>query len=184
MAEVQQVTYTFTYEVQNVSSVEVSGIDTPVGNKTPDYTATLGNVGLYEFAPYGYELAGFWWYDSDDNALTASDKFVKGKTYKLEIKLARKMDGQRVLTQFQTPVTATLNGKAVDSADVLANTTTVYIYQTYTCDTEYLIEIDSVSATVTAPLVGEKPNYKATSGDSDKYPPAVRHGCLRAVPRR
>ena len=165
----QQVKYTFTYEVQNVSSVEVSGIDAPVGNKAPDYTATLGNAGLYEFAPYGYELAGFYWYDSSDNVLTENDKFVKGETYKLEIKLVRKMDGQRVLTQFQTPVTAKLNGKVVDSSDVMANSTTVYIYQTYTCDTEYLIPIDAANATVTVPVAGEKPDYNATSDDSDKY---------------
>jgi len=165
----QQVRYTFVYEVQNVTEVEVFDIDTPVGNKAPDYTATLGNAGLYEFAPYGYELAGFWWYDSEDNVLTSSDKFVKGETYKLEIKLVRKMDGQRVLTQFQSPVTAMLNGKVVDAADVAANSTTVYIYQTYICDTEYLIEIDSASATITSPLIGEKPNYDAISGDSDKY---------------
>ena len=179
----QQVRYTFVYEVQNVSNVEIFDIDTPVGNKAPDYTATLGNAGLYEFATYGYELAGFWWYDSEDNVLTLSNKFVKGETYKLEIKLVHKMDGQRVLTQFQTPVTAILNGKAVDSADVFANTTTVYIYQTYTCDTEYLIEIDSVSATVTAPLVGEKPNYEATSGDSDKYTVTVHAWYEESVAR-
>ena len=101
--------------------------------------------------------------------MTASDKFVKGETYKLEIKLVRKMDGQRVLTQFQTPVTAKLNGLVVDSADVMANSTTIYIFQTYTCDTEYLIEIDAVSAIIANPLAGEKPNYDAISGDSEKY---------------
>ena len=165
----QQIRYTFVYEVQNVTEVGVFDIDVPVGNMTPDYTATLGNAALYEFAPYGYELVGFYWYDSEDNILSATDKFVKGETYKLEIKLVRKMDGQRVLTQFQSPVTAMLNGKVVDAADVAANSTTVYIYQTYICDTEYLIEIDSASATITSPLIGEKPNYDAISGDSDKY---------------
>ena len=165
----QQIRYTFVYEVQNVTEVEVFDIDVPVGNMTPDYTATLGNAALYEFAPYGYELVGLYWYDSEDNILSATDKFVKGETYKLEIKLVRKMDGQRVLTQFQSPVTAMLNGKVVDVADVAANSTTVYIYQTYICDTEYLIEIDSASATITSPLIGEKPNYDAISGDSDKY---------------
>ena len=165
----QQIRYTFVYEVQTVTEVGVFDIDVPVGNMTPDYTATLGNAALYEFAPYGYELVGFYWYDSEDNILSATDKFVKGETYKLEIKLVRKMDGQRVLTQFQRPVTAMLNGKVVDAADVAANSTTVYIYQTYICDTEYLIEIDSASATITSPLIGEKPNYDAISGDSDKY---------------
>ena len=179
----QQVRYTFVYEVQNVSNVSVSGIDAPVGNKTPDYTATLGNAALYEFAPYGYELVGFYWYDSEDNILSATDKFVKGETYKLEIKLVRKMDGQRVLTQFQTPVTATLNDKAVDSADVLANTTTVYIYQTYTCDSEYLIEIPSANVTVNEPVAGEKPSYEATPDDSDKYTVTINSWYAESVTR-
>lgn len=40
---------------------------------------------------------------------------------------------QVAVSRFKTPVAATLNGKAVDSSDVMANSSTVYIYQTYTC---------------------------------------------------
>ena len=129
-----QVWYTFTCSQAVVSAVEVSGIDAPVAGQTPDYTGTVGNAAQYVFANYGYNAAGFWWYDSEDNPLTAEDKFVAGETYKLEIKLTSAMIEQVVASRFQTPVAATLNGKAVDSSDVLANSTTVYIYQTYTCE--------------------------------------------------
>ena len=129
----QQVTYTFTCSQAEVSSVEVSGIDAPVAGQTPDYTGTVGNAALYGFANYGYNAAGFWWYDSEDNPLTSEDKFAAGETYKLEIKLTSAMIEQVVASRFKTPVTATLNGKAVDSSDVMANSSTVYIYQTYTC---------------------------------------------------
>ena len=129
----QQVTYTFTCSQAVLSAVEVSGIDAPVAGQTPDYTGTVGNAVLYGFAKYGYNAAGFWWYDSNDNPLTSEDKFVAGETYKLEIKLTSAMIDQVVASRFKTPVTATLNGKAVDSSDVMANSSTVYIYQTYTC---------------------------------------------------
>lgn len=129
-----QVWYTFTCSQAVVSAVEVSCIDAPVAGQTPDYTGTVGNAAQYVFANYGYNAAGFWWYDSEDNPLTAEDKFVAGETYKLEIKLTSAMIEQVVASRFQTPVAATLNGKAVDSSDVLANSTTVYIYQTYTCE--------------------------------------------------
>ncbi|CDC77344.1 putative uncharacterized protein [Candidatus Colimorpha enterica] len=128
-----QVWYTFTCSQAVLSAVEVSGIDAPVAGQTPDYTGTVGNATLYGFANYGYNAAGFWWYDSEDNPLTSEDKFVAGETYKLEIKLTSAMIDQVVASRFKTPVTATLNGKAVDSSDVMANSSTVYIYQTYTC---------------------------------------------------
>lgn len=128
-----QVWYTFTCTQAEVSAVEVSGIDAPVAGQTPDYTGTVGNATLYGFANYGYNAAGFWWYDSEDKPLTSEDKFVAGETYKLEIKLTSAMIDQVAASRFKTPVTATLNGKAVDSSDVMANSSTVYIYQTYTC---------------------------------------------------
>lgn len=128
-----QVWYTFTCAQAEVSAVEVSGIDAPVAGQTPDYTGTVGNAALYGFANYGYNAAGFWWYDSEDKPLTSEDKFVAGETYKLEIKLTSAMIDQVAASRFKTPVTATLNGKAVDSSDVMANSSTVYIYQTYTC---------------------------------------------------
>lgn len=128
-----QVWYTFTCSQAEVSAVEVSGIDAPVAGQTPDYTGTVGNAALYGFANYGYNAAGFWWYDSEDKPLTSEDKFVAGETYKLEIKLTSAMIDQVAVSRFKTPVTATLNGKAVDSSDVMANSSTVYIYQTYTC---------------------------------------------------
>lgn len=150
----QQVTYTFTCSQAVVSAVEVSGIDAPVAGQTPDYTGTVGNAAQYVFANYGYNAAGFWWYDSEDNPLTAEDKFVAGETYKLEIKLTSAMIEQVVASRFQTPVAATLNGKAVDSSDVLANSTTVYIYQTYTCE-------DAPGVTVS----GSVTSFNDASGD-------------------
>ena len=129
----QQVTYTFTCSQAVLSAVEVSGIDAPVAGQSPDYTGTVGNAVLYGFANYGYNAAGFWWYDSEDNPLTSEDKFVAGETYRLEIKLTCATIESVVASRFQTPVAATLNGKTVDSSDVMANSTTVYIYQTYTC---------------------------------------------------
>ena len=143
----QQVTYTFTCAQAEVSSVEVSGIDAPVAGQTPDYTGTVGNAALYGFANYGYNAAGFWWYDSEDNPLTSEDKFVAGETYKLEIKLTSAMIEQVDASRFKTPVTATLNGKAVDSSDVMASSSTVYIYQTYTCKETSAV---FVSGTVTS----------------------------------
>mgnify|MGYP004505780813 CR=1 FL=1 len=129
----QQVTYTFTCSQAALSAVEVSGIDAPVAGQSPDYTGTVGNAALYGFANYGYNAAGFWWYDSEDNPLTSEDKFVAGETYRLEIKLTCATIESVVASRFQIPVAATLNGKTVDSSDVMANSTTVYIYQTYTC---------------------------------------------------
>ena len=129
----QQVTYTFTCSQAVLSAVEVSGIDAPVAGQSPDYTGTVGNAVLYGFANYGYNAAGFWWYDSEDNPLTSEDKFVAGETYRLEIKLTCATIESVVASRFQTPVAATLNGKTVDSSDVMANSATVYIYQTYTC---------------------------------------------------
>ena len=137
----QQVTYTFTCSQAVVSAVEVSGIDAPVAGQTPDYTGTVGNAAQYNFAPYGYNNAGFRWTDSSDNILSAQDTFLAGETYKLEIKLIPTSVNQLNACRFQTPVTATLNGKAVDTGDVIANASTVYIYCTYIvpAPTEYLV---------------------------------------------
>ena len=133
----QKIIYNFNYEVHNVSNVDVLEIDAPVGNQTPDYTGVLGNEELYEFANYGYEYSGFWWYDSQGNILSKDDKFIAGETYTLEIKLVRKMDGQTVLTKFKTPVVATLNGEVVDSQNVQANDSTVYISVMIKATTEF-----------------------------------------------
>ena len=159
----QEIRYPFAYEIQNVSYVEVYDIDEPVAGLTPDYSGELGNEALYEFAKYGYENAGYWWYDSEDTPLTSSDTFELGKTYKLEIKLDRKMDGQTVLTQFSTPVTARLNGENVNSGDVAANTTNVYIYYTYTCETAYQTTYNIIVTDGTASVEGS-PVTKAKQG--------------------
>ncbi|MBE6924948.1 MAG: hypothetical protein E7466_06935 [Ruminococcaceae bacterium] len=140
----QTISATFPCSPATVSAVAVSGIDAPVAGKTPDYTGQVGNATLYSFAKYGYGNAGFWWYDCEGNALSDQDKFVAGETYSLEIKLTNTMVGQAVASKFQTPVTAKLNGKTVDSSDVMANSTTVYIYQTYTCN------VASVSGSITS----------------------------------
>ncbi|MBQ4282602.1 MAG: dockerin type I repeat-containing protein [Lachnospira sp.] len=126
---------TFSWEVMDVSEVEVSGITSPTAGNTPDYEGVVGDSAVYDFAPYGLNgTSGFWWYDSEGNVLTEDDAFVLGESYTLEIKLIPKMDGQVVLTRFKTPVTATLNGMTVDSADVMASSSVVYIYETYVCE--------------------------------------------------
>ena len=150
----QEVRYTFTCQQAAVSEVVVSGIDVPVAGNAPDYTALVGNANLYNFAPYGFQSAGFWWYDSEDSPLTDEDTFVAGETYKLEIKLTPAMIGQVVVSRFQTPVTAILNGKAVDSSDVMANSTTVYIYRTYTCE-----------GTSGVSVLGQVTSFNDASGD-------------------
>ncbi len=117
-----------------VQNVEVLDIDAPVAGETPDYYATLGNPFWYEFANYGPLGTGYWWYDSEGTPLMEDDKFVGGETYTLEIKISQKKDNGSIMTTFQTPVTAYLNGQAVDSSEVMANSTTVYIFATFVCE--------------------------------------------------
>ena len=79
--------------------------------------------------------------------MTAEDKFVAGETYSLEIKLSQKKDGNAIMTSFQTPVTAYLNGQMVSSSDVTANTTTIYVFATFECEAAPGV---TVSGTVTS----------------------------------
>ena len=130
----QQVRYTFEYEIFEISEVAVLDIDVPVDGAHPDYQGAVGNSLLYEFAPYGYDLVGFYWFDSEGNMLEPSDTFHLGQEYTLEIKLAQKMDGQTVVTKFKSPITATINGKPADGLVAVTNSgKNVAIYQSYTC---------------------------------------------------
>jgi hypothetical protein len=119
-------------EVEYVSKVEVKDIEAPVHGNNPDYIGTVGDPELYGFAKYGFDYAGFYWYDSEGAIMTTRDTFVGGETYQLEIKLTRMMDGQQVISEFKSPVTATLNGKTV--SDVFASKDTVYIYYDFVCE--------------------------------------------------
>ncbi len=127
--------YTFTASPATVTEIKISGIETPFGGNTPSYnTASVGNEMLYELASYGFGLSGYWWIDSEGVTLTNEDEFVTGETYTLEVKITNAMDGQYVASYFGSPVTAFLNGKELESSEVLrAGNSTVYIYKDFVC---------------------------------------------------
>lgn len=121
-----------------ITSVEVMDIDTPVGGNMPDYQGTVGIPEAYQFAKYGFDNAGFFWYDEEGGLVGPTDKFVAGKTYTLEIKLEQMLGS--VATTFKPPVTAKLNGEDVDPVNVMSSAKNVYIYAAFVCETgPYLV---------------------------------------------
>lgn len=126
--------YTFPWEPVAVSEVSVSGIEKPKAGNSPDYSATVGNTWLYQLAPYGWDESGFWWYDSERNAMTNEDTFKVGEIYQLEVKLVPAMDNPKHIpaSTFVIPITATINGETVQQ--VAAKADTIYFYHEYTCE--------------------------------------------------
>ena len=129
------VVYSFNYAVAKVSDVAVNGFSFPKAGQSPDYLgAMLGSDELYGFDAYGYENCGMWWIDENGDHVDGGDTFEAGKSYTLEIHLVCRKDGSSMLTEFVTPVNATLNGMMVDPSDVQASFDKVIIRFDYTTD--------------------------------------------------
>ena len=131
----QTITYTFTCEYKNITTVMIDGLSVPRAGENPDYTANVAYPQWYQIDPAYAGTDGIVWYDSQGNQLLPDDKFEQGEIYKVEIKLIPAMLEGVNTSQFNSAVSAYVNGNQVvvnDYGDaVYANKNAVYIYYTF-----------------------------------------------------
>ena len=121
------VSYTFPWKVVDISVIEVNGMTLPLAGAHPDYTLSVGNDELYE-------IKNIQWYEGNYESGTPifeEDTFKPSDSYAVEIRVSRKMAGQLVISQFKKPVTVCFNGIKLDTANIMANTTDVYIFMNF-----------------------------------------------------
>lgn len=111
-----------------VSSVNVRGIDKPVAGAHPDFTCDETDE-YYQNAVYWTDVT-----ESKTTTLKATDVFIEGHTYELEVWL-RASDGYKFKTDSDDwiDITATVNGK---NAEVIGDEVAVILTVTYTLDKE------------------------------------------------
>ena len=131
----QTIRTSFNCEGKKITNIMVYGLSVPRAGKTPDYTATAAYPEWYQLDPNYAGTGGIVWFDNEGNQMEPTDTFVKGETYKAEIKIVpTKLEGANI-SQFVSPLTAYLNGKEViaggDWDNVFVTSNAVYIYYTF-----------------------------------------------------
>lgn len=153
-----------------ITSVKVLNVDEPVAGAAPDYEATVGDPSLYWLAPYGYAMSGMWWMDSEGAVLSSNDTFKAGETYQLEVKLVPAMNGSDPQAMFNTPITATVNGKSVLAVNIWANEDEVYLFVDYTAKDTTPKAVSAVEVSgIDLPVAGKTPDYTASVGNPELY---------------
>lgn len=144
------VSRTFTCPAVLIDSVSVTGVAEPYAGAAPTYSASVPTGKGYQIKT-DYWTNGVWWYNNtDDKTMTASDTFVAGKEYNLTV-LLKTADNS---VSFASYVSGSLNNKSAKVYNYGDGTVAVYL--TYTCPG---IPIDSVSVTeITAPTSGAYPD--------------------------
>lgn len=122
--------YTFVWKPVEVSLIEIMDLKLPVVGEHPDYSLTAVDSELYT-------IKNIQWYHGSIEAGTLiypEETFEPSDSYGLEIRVSRKMLGQTVISKFVKPITVYLNMAEADYAEILSNSTDVYIYLNYTTD--------------------------------------------------
>ena len=124
--------YTFTCQKETVYGVRIMDLEEPRHGEAPDYSLTLDEP-LFVALDENYAMGGIYWYGPDNGIMVEGDTFTAGQTYQVEIKLIpAKLKGSDTCT-FANPFTASINDNEVDSNDIYASSTAVYLYYDYEC---------------------------------------------------
>ena len=162
----QRIAAAFTCQPQEITTVMVYDLDVPVAGKTPDYTVTTAYPEIYRLDPVYGGTGGVIWYDSEGTQMDATDTFVEGEQYRVEIKvIPTQLNGANVC-KFTSPVSAYIDGKQVtqqgDWDMVYASDSACYVYYTFPNGTSAPADIPKFF--VTQPqgtTVGQKRQYTA-----------------------
>ncbi|MBR4881964.1 MAG: hypothetical protein IKU19_08510, partial [Clostridia bacterium] len=131
----RRISCSFICQGKEISTVMVNGLATPQAGETPDYTAKTAYPEWYHLDPVYGGTGGIIWYDSNGYMMESTDKFVAGKTYRVEIKITPSILNGSNTCRFVTPVSAYVNGKEVvargDWDGVFANQSVVYIQYSF-----------------------------------------------------
>ena len=131
----QTVSTAFTCKGKKVNTVMVTGLSLPRAGETPDYTVNTAYPEWYRLDPNYAGTNGIVWYDSQENQLLPTDRFVEGEKYKVEIKIIPSKLGDADTCQFEAPVSTYINGKQVIADNnwnnVYGASGSVYIYYSF-----------------------------------------------------
>lgn len=161
----------FAYEIGSVTL----SVTEPVAGKSPDYNVTCvdaNNQNLFRIDTADNKngaVNGVKWYNNTDQiAMSASDKFAEGKQYTISVRLEPNSGHKFALDTgvgIRTAVSSYINEKSAKTSLASDTTLEIYVSKTFTLPGK----ITSVSVSdITAPASGNKPEYSATV-DSDGY---------------
>lgn len=156
----------FVCEKFEITNILLDEVDVPQIGAAPDYYIRCGNPEAYRCMYEGDEPAISWYEDGE--WMYRTDKFKAGKTYSVTIYLEPVEAYGSYVAYFSDNLTATVNGKNVDSANIehLGN----YAAVTYTFSKEEVTTIRTVSIEgINYPVAGNYPDYEAVSSEPELY---------------
>ncbi len=159
-----KLTYTFTSVKDPLIDYVSVKLDAPNAGKRPDYTAEFPVGALYYSGTYSSEIYknDVMWSDVTDGATyfnKDSGVFEAGRRYMVTLYLTPQ-EGCR----FSDSTEVTVNGMSPDSVSV-TGLGQLYVYYTF----PPIEEITSVSVTLDAPAIGERPDYTPEFPDGAHY---------------
>lgn len=157
---------TFACDSEIISYVGIANINTPIGGETPDfYCETDSNSFYAEDGIYEGTVNGVKWVDYTDGGrvLTKDDVFLPGHKYRLLVYLKAQGDSSFAFdSKVGITVEGEINGTPGEVSMVTEAHDTMCIFVDYQCPKATLYEFE---ITVTAPVVGEKPDFTQIKTD-------------------
>ena len=164
--------YTFpALTTTKVSSVYAYGVTEPKPGNSPVFSATVSAIDAkmdtYSSSANGWSN-GVRWEDESGNALTTSSKFVAGKKYTVKVSVLRMSEAY----EFTSSTTGKINGNTATVAPWSSNwSINIVLSRTFTCSGTL---VSTVSASVTAPVIGAKPDTSGSTGNTSYYISSVK----------
>ncbi len=154
----------FVKAVNEISTVEVTGVTAPVAGAAPDYSVSVP-------ASAEYTVDQVIW-KRQDSAMSASDQFVAGETYQLCVVLKAGVDSVFKLDEVGGHiVTAAIDGQSATCAAAAGKDTAEYISIRVSYTAKEAVSDRTLISWVTvygliAPVTGSAPDYSASTADS------------------
>ena len=149
-----------------IGQVDIS-IDPPTPGSKPDFSATAASSSYYPAdGIYSGTINGVVWYDitSGFEALGANDSFIPGHTYRLIVYLQAKSGNSFAYIQNAgNVVIGSINGIEAEASMVTSAKDTMSIFVDFECPK---VVVNRLDVTITAPVVGEKPEYTGVKADT------------------
>ncbi len=157
---------TFACDSEIISYVGISNIQTPIAGEKPDfYCETDSNSFYAEDGIYEGTVNGVKWVDYTDGGrvLTKDDVFLPGHRYRLLVYLKAQGESSFAFDpKVGITVEGEINGVMGEISMVTEAHDTMCIFVDYECPKATLYEFE---ITVTAPVVGEKPDFTQIKTD-------------------
>ncbi len=150
-----------------ISSVSVTGVTPPLEGAKPSFYATVASDADYTVENYtsGDWRNGVFWEDlTAGGSLTATDTFIAGHTYRVEISLLAKYE--EAFPFSYDGITATVNGQETDMIRIYRNAN-IGVRFDFVCAEKEKSKITSITVFFEQPEAGKEPDWNMVM-DTDR----------------